>query len=288
MLDDFKELAGSKVPSSTTKLMRDSAVTQLFVGEQESRLRQARAWLLEVMRETWDVVQNTGALSLDLKMMIRLASTSAIHRAREVAEACYREAGTTAIFERNHQLPFDSEGRIMLPPALAEAVGITDLATFVGAGSLFYIWQPKAYDDYDSVKEGAGNYAAGNVVTGVDGVLLGQDANGAPLDGTADNPGQDKPYTISKLTHDGHSYTLSADGATVLHHHARHVGVGDHLALAVLDGAHERRRQLARAADRAAEPVGLHEAREHEEAYTGALLSGARQLLADQSGELRP
>ena len=57
-----------------------------------------------------------------------------------------RQAMATAIFERNHQLPFDSEGRILLPPALAEAVGITEMATFVGAGSFFYIWNPEAYD----------------------------------------------------------------------------------------------------------------------------------------------
>lgn len=104
MLEDFKELAGSKMPTATTKLMRDSAVTQLFVGQQEARLRQARAWLLEVLRETWDDVQTTGCLSMEQKMMIRLASTSAIHAAREVAEHCYREAGTTAIFEKN---PFE-------------------------------------------------------------------------------------------------------------------------------------------------------------------------------------
>jgi MraZ protein len=59
-----------------------------------------------------------------------------------------RQALATAIFERNHQLPFDSEGRIMLPSALAETVGITEAATFVGAGSFFFIWQPQAYEDY--------------------------------------------------------------------------------------------------------------------------------------------
>ena len=59
-----------------------------------------------------------------------------------------RQALSTAIFERNHQLPFDSEGRIMLPPGLAQAVGITETATFVGAGSFFYIWEPKSYDEY--------------------------------------------------------------------------------------------------------------------------------------------
>ena len=75
---------------------------------------------------------------------------------------------------------------------------------------------PKANNDYDSVTEGPGNAATGNVVTGVnpENALLGTDGNGT--DGTADNPGQDKPYTISKLTHDGHDYTLSADGSASL------------------------------------------------------------------------
>jgi hypothetical protein len=104
MLEDFKTLASTKAPSGTTTLMRDSAVTQLFVAQNEAKLRQARAWLLEVLREAYDSVVATGRLSLDHKATIRLAATSAIHRAREVAEAAYQEAGTTAIFEAN---PFE-------------------------------------------------------------------------------------------------------------------------------------------------------------------------------------
>lgn len=44
-----------------------------------------------------------------------------------------------------HELPFDSEGRIVLPPSLAEAAGITDRATFVGRGNRFQIWAPAAF-----------------------------------------------------------------------------------------------------------------------------------------------
>jgi VCBS repeat-containing protein len=80
---------------------------------------------------------------------------------------------------------------------------------------------PVATDDTDTVQEGSGggegeggNVATGNVVTGGDSALLGKDSNST--DGTADAPGADKHYTISKLAHDGHTYTLSADGTTVL------------------------------------------------------------------------
>jgi alkylation response protein AidB-like acyl-CoA dehydrogenase len=109
-LESFKALARAKVPSATTALMRESPVTQLFVAQNEAGLNQARAWLLQVLRDAWAHVERHGRLDLDQKVTIRLAATSAIHRAREVAEACYREAGTTAIFESN---PFERPCRDM-------------------------------------------------------------------------------------------------------------------------------------------------------------------------------
>ena len=110
MLDEYKTLACAKTPSSTSALMKDSPVVQLFVGNAEAKLGQARAWLLEVLREAWDAVAAEGSLSTAWKVKIRLAATSAIHRAREVCEEAYREAGTTAIFESN---PFERPCRDM-------------------------------------------------------------------------------------------------------------------------------------------------------------------------------
>ena len=46
------------------------------------------------------------------------------------------------IFAAAHQLPFDGEGRIMLPQKLAEHAGIADIACFVGRGDTFQIWSP--------------------------------------------------------------------------------------------------------------------------------------------------
>ena len=44
-----------------------------------------------------------------------------------------------------HALPFDPEGRIVLPAALLEHAGLDGEATFVGRGTTFQIWQPEAY-----------------------------------------------------------------------------------------------------------------------------------------------
>ena len=48
------------------------------------------------------------------------------------------------IFAESHQLPFDGEGRVILPAALLEITGIEDRAAFVGKGPTFQIWEPAA------------------------------------------------------------------------------------------------------------------------------------------------
>ncbi len=45
-------------------------------------------------------------------------------------------------------LPFDREGRIMLPDGLRSHAGIRDQASFVGLGRRFQIWDPELYADY--------------------------------------------------------------------------------------------------------------------------------------------
>jgi MraZ protein len=47
-----------------------------------------------------------------------------------------------------HEMPFDGDGRIVLPGTLAEAAGITDHATFVGRGSRFQIWAPEKFETH--------------------------------------------------------------------------------------------------------------------------------------------
>ncbi|HEY3911284.1 MAG TPA: division/cell wall cluster transcriptional repressor MraZ [Stellaceae bacterium] len=46
------------------------------------------------------------------------------------------------MFASSQRLPFDTEGRIVLPPDLAEHASISDSAAFVGLGKSFQIWEP--------------------------------------------------------------------------------------------------------------------------------------------------
>ena len=52
----------------------------------------------------------------------------------------------SVILENAHALPFDPEGRIVLPRELLDHAGIDGQAVFVGRGSRVQIWRPDAHD----------------------------------------------------------------------------------------------------------------------------------------------
>jgi MraZ protein len=52
------------------------------------------------------------------------------------------------LFAAAQPLPFDTEGRIVLPENLAQYAHITDSAAFVGLGKSFQIWEPNRFADH--------------------------------------------------------------------------------------------------------------------------------------------
>jgi MraZ protein len=66
-----------------------------------------------------------------------------------------REAIST-IFADAQQLPFDGEGRILLPPELCEHAGIVleGAAAFVGHGSTFQIWEAGRFELHQQERRG--------------------------------------------------------------------------------------------------------------------------------------
>lgn len=53
---------------------------------------------------------------------------------------------TAAIFADAQQIPFDGDGRIVLPKNLLEFAGVEDTAAFVGRGATFQIWKPDLFE----------------------------------------------------------------------------------------------------------------------------------------------
>jgi alkylation response protein AidB-like acyl-CoA dehydrogenase len=107
-LDAFIALAQTKTPTGGRMLLRESAVVQSQVGLAEAQLASARAFLLHTLREIWDEAAATGALSIERRIQLRMASTHASLLARQVVDTAYHAAGASAIFESN---PFERRFR---------------------------------------------------------------------------------------------------------------------------------------------------------------------------------
>jgi len=101
MLAAFIELARDKVPRGAKNTLRENAVVQALVAESEAKLRASRSFLMDTLQEMWSEVEAHGAYTSAQGARLRLASTWAIHQARDAATALYQAAGATAIFDEN-------------------------------------------------------------------------------------------------------------------------------------------------------------------------------------------
>ncbi len=99
-LDTFAELAGSKTPRAMQSLLRDQSMVQVNVGHAEAALRSGRAFLMESVRDIWSEAQ-AGAVTLERRAVLRLATTHGIRLAAQVIDSVYSAAGATAAYEGN-------------------------------------------------------------------------------------------------------------------------------------------------------------------------------------------
>ena len=77
-----------------------------------------------------------------------------------------QEALAAAILAEAHQLAFDADGRVLLPPDLRAAAGIEDQAAFVGLGKRFQIWSPARLDDAKADLKARAKQAKGRLGAG--------------------------------------------------------------------------------------------------------------------------
>ena len=98
VLREFLELAGEKRPRLAKAVLRDSELVQSEVAQCEARLKAARSLLTSEIDDIWAAVLDSGELTVDQRMRIRLATTYAIHEAKQAVDVLYDAAGASAIF----------------------------------------------------------------------------------------------------------------------------------------------------------------------------------------------
>lgn len=104
-LDAFIDLAGNKQPKYWNATLKHSALIQYHVAEAEAKLRSARMFLFQQLKDVWDDIERTGEEQNEQQRIgLRLATTHGIHQAKEVVDYAYSQAGSSAIFNGN---PFE-------------------------------------------------------------------------------------------------------------------------------------------------------------------------------------
>jgi len=97
-LDAFIVMAGTKSPAQSS-LLRDNNTIQHIIGYSDARLKAARAWILQLLKDTYAELARPAELTVEQRVAIRQATTYAIHEARDVVSTIYHEAGSTAILD---------------------------------------------------------------------------------------------------------------------------------------------------------------------------------------------
>lgn len=59
-----------------------------------------------------------------------------------------KDAFAAVILGGSAQLPFDSDGRVILPKNLMDFAGIKEKAVFIGKGQTFEVWEPAKFAEY--------------------------------------------------------------------------------------------------------------------------------------------
>lgn len=108
LFETYVELVrGGKQSRSSSNTMAVNNAVQREIGLWEAQLSAARAFLHEAARQVYDAA-DAGKLDVDLRLRLRLATTTGMNTATDVSIASYRAAGTTAIME---QAPFERRFR---------------------------------------------------------------------------------------------------------------------------------------------------------------------------------
>lgn len=107
MLETYTQLARGKQNRAAVSAMATNQAIQREIGSLEAKLSAARAFVHEAAGQVYDAAA-AGNLDVDQRLRLRLATTHAMNEAADVAVACYRGAGTTAILD---SAPFERRFR---------------------------------------------------------------------------------------------------------------------------------------------------------------------------------
>jgi alkylation response protein AidB-like acyl-CoA dehydrogenase len=97
-IDALVDLAGGKTPQGSAKPLAARPKAQIDVSEAEALVRSARAWLARTIEAAWEAASREGAITVEHRRDIRLATTHAVRAATRAVDLMYTLGGGTSVY----------------------------------------------------------------------------------------------------------------------------------------------------------------------------------------------
>ncbi len=97
-IDELVEVAAGKTPSGSSRTLAERPASQSEVSKAEAALRSVRAYYYEVIEEAWQAAREHGAISVEHRRDVRLATTWATRQCAGAVDRMYHLAGGTSIY----------------------------------------------------------------------------------------------------------------------------------------------------------------------------------------------
>ena len=98
-IDALVDLAGGKTPEGHRRPLAQRAETQEKLAEAEALVRSSRAWLHATIGAAWDAAHHPGAVTIDHRRDLRLATTHAVRSAARAVDLMYTLGGGSSVYD---------------------------------------------------------------------------------------------------------------------------------------------------------------------------------------------
>ena len=97
-IETLKDIAGAKMPTRTTQMLRDTPDAQVRVSKAEALVRAARLFLFDSVQRLWTMLLATGEVPMETRAHARLAASHAVASAVEAVDLMYIAGGASSLY----------------------------------------------------------------------------------------------------------------------------------------------------------------------------------------------